>query len=272
MSLWGSNVMFLFLEVTDIPRARSFMEEVLGLELIENRFHPPHERHGVAKFDAGNTIIALNLAVKTFERRASDGIVTVLGTDPMREARIYARLHTAGLQPPHESRGAFLDHDHHSFAVCATSRVPSPGDPPPPTRILELRFAAKDLAESITFYHEILGLPIIDRSREHAVLAAANLRLVLQRRQNGEPVRNDGFLTVFFAPEIEEMYEELAHRGLDFKDLRVRHSEIGGAVRFLDPSGHAFCLYEPSAESLSWESGPKVRQLMVRLGSEQTVH
>lgn len=272
MSLWGSNVMFLFLEATDISRSRAFLEDVLGMELIENRFHPPHERHGIAKYDAGNTIIALNLAVKTFERQASDGIITVLGTDPMREAQIYARLFTAGLQPPREARGAFPDHDNHSFAVCASSRVPALGETPKPTRIVELRFAVKDLAESIAFYHEILGLPNIDRSREHAVFAAANLRLVLQRRQSGAPVRNDGFLTVFYAPEIEEMYEELAHRGLDFKDLRVRHSEIGGAVRFLDPSGHAFCLYEPSEESLSWESGPKVRQLMVRLGSEQTVH
>lgn len=272
MSLWNSNVMFLFFEVTDIPRARFFMEDVLGLELIENRFHPPHERHGVAKYDAGNSILALNLAVKTFERHAPEEIVTVFGADPRREARIYGRLYTAGLSAPRQAGGVFVDHDNHRFAVRSTSRPSPDTEVPGVAGIEELRFGVDDLGESIAFYHEVLGLPVLEEHADRAALAAANLRIVLYRRQNGSPMRRDGLLTVFHAPQIEEMYGALAERGLDFGKLAVRYSEIGGAVRFLDPSGHAFCLYEPSAESLSWESGAKVRQLMTRFDGELTVH
>jgi catechol 2,3-dioxygenase-like lactoylglutathione lyase family enzyme len=272
MSLWSSNVMFLFLEVTDIPRARSFMEDVLGLELIENRFHPPHERHGVAKYDAGNTILALNLAGRTFARHAEDGIVTVLGTDPRQEARIYAHLYTAGLNPPRSAGGVFPDHENHTYAVRSVMRPPADDEEPRPPHLEELRFAVEDLGESIAFYQEVLGLPLLHVDRERAVLAAANLRFVLHREATGRPVRQDGLLTVFYTPDIEEVYAALAARGLDFRNLTVKYSEIGGTVRFLTPTGHAFCLYEPSEESLSWESGPKVRQLMNRLGSEQTVH
>jgi catechol 2,3-dioxygenase-like lactoylglutathione lyase family enzyme len=272
MSLWNSNIMFLFFEVTDIPRARSFMEDVLGLELIENRFHPPHERHGVAKYDAGNSILALNLAVKTFERHAPEEIVTVFGADPRREAQIYGRLYSAGLSPPPKAGGVFIDHDSHRFAVRSTSRPTLDGEVPRVTGIEELRFAVHDLGESIAFYHEVLGLPLLQEHGESATLAAANLRIVLDRRQNGLPARRDGLLTVFHAPQIEETYDTLAQRGLDFRNLTVRYSEIGGAVRFLDPTGYAFCLYEPSEESLSWESGAKVRQLMSRFDGELTVH
>jgi catechol 2,3-dioxygenase-like lactoylglutathione lyase family enzyme len=150
--------------------------------------------------------------------------------------------------------------------------VPALGESPRPPGIVELRFAVEDLGESVAFYHEILGLPLIERRNEQAVLAAANLRFVLHPWNNGSSVRRNGFLTVFYTPQIEEAYEALAQRGLDFNGLRVRYSEIGGAVRFIDPAGHAFCLYEPSEESLSWESGPKVRQLMHRWGREQKVN
>ncbi len=272
MSLWDSTVMFLFLEVTDIPRARQFMEDVLGLELIENRFHPPHERHGVAKYDAGNVILALNLAVNTFAREASDGITTVFAADPQHEARIYARLYTAGLHPPRQPGAVFPDHDNHSYAVRSTPRVSAPDSEHRVSRVTELRLAVADLKKSVAFYREVLGFPQIEADREHAVLAAANLRFVLHRMKPQGPVRQDGLLIVFHTPDIDEMYDTLAQRGLDFKNLTVRYSEIGGAVRFRDPTGHTFCLYEPSEESLTWESGTKVKQLMQRLGREQTVH
>jgi hypothetical protein len=41
----------------------------------------------------------------------------------------------------------------------------------------------------------------------------------------------------------------------------VGFSEIGGTIRFDDPSGHRLCLYVPSRESLTWGSGPKVLEL-----------
>jgi hypothetical protein len=53
----------------------------------------------------------------------------------------------------------------------------------------------------------------------------------------------------------------LSHRGVSFPHP-PRFSEIGGAVRFRDPSGNQFCLYEPSEVSLTWGSGEKLRKIM----------
>lgn len=271
MSLWDSSVMFLFLEATDLPRSRFFLKDVLDLKLLEDRFHPPHERHGVAKYDAGNVILALNLAVKTFNRHASDGLVTVFGTEVQREALIYARLHGAGLSPPAEPGGTFFDPDNHGFAILST-KDPTAGEGSEASlRVEELRFDVEDLGAAVAFYNEILGLPLLHRAEGHAVLESANLRFVLTAREESVdlPVRNDGVLTVFSTPQIERTYESLAQRGLDFRNRKVRYSEIGGTVRFRDPTGHAFCLYSPSEESLDWESGPKVRELMTY--TERTV-
>lgn len=269
MSLWDSNVMFLFYEVTDIPRSRAFVENALGLELIENRFHPPHERHGVAKYDAGNVILALNLAVKTFVREASDGIVTVFGTDPRHEARIYARLFSEGLSSPLVAGDVFPDHDRHEFAVRSVRRPADDGESRRALHIEEIRYTVEDVGESVAFYHEVLGLPVLHREDDRAQLAAANLRLLLHRRTLSPPVRHDGLLTVFYAAEIEAVYASLEQRGMDFRNKKVRYSDIGGSVRFLDPDGHSFCLYEPSEECLSWESGPKVQELMGPYGTEE---
>jgi hypothetical protein len=57
------------------------------------------------------------------------------------------------------------------------------------------------------------------------------------------------------------MRQALVQRGLHFKGTRVGYSDIGGTTRFVDPSGHVFCLYEPSQESLTWGSGSKVKEI-----------
>ena len=56
----------------------------------------------------------------------------------------------------------------------------------------------------------------------------------------------------------------LIDRGLGFSTRRVAYSKIGGTTRFEDPSGHRFCLYEPSDDSLTWGSGQKVLAVAAR--------
>ena len=44
-------------------------------------------------------------------------------------------------------------------------------------------------------------------------------------------------------------------------DSEVIDGHIGVIARFHDPDGHAFYLYQPSAEALSWPSGAKIASL-----------
>ena len=49
MSLAQSKIVYLFVDALDIHQQQAFLEEALGLEAVENTFHPPHHRHGVVK-------------------------------------------------------------------------------------------------------------------------------------------------------------------------------------------------------------------------------
>jgi predicted enzyme related to lactoylglutathione lyase len=71
----------------------------------------------------------------------------------------------------------------------------------------------------------------------------------------------EGKAVVFHVTEIERVVEGLADRGIQFSDGLSR-SRIGAIAKFKDPAGHAFYLYEPSAEALNWPSGTKLQQIL----------
>jgi hypothetical protein len=94
--------------------------------------------------------------------------------------------------------------------------------------------------------------------------ATDSLDLVLDQcpsAVDGRPIRHSACLMVFYTSDVEAAKQALARRGLTFRS-GVGFSDIGGTARFNDPSGHIFCLYQPSAESLMWGSADKVLDLM----------
>jgi predicted enzyme related to lactoylglutathione lyase len=259
MSLWSSKIVYLFLDTNDITAQRRFFEDGLGLEVIEKDYHPPHHRHGVMKYDAGNTILALNLADSAFESGGSDRVVTVLSADPVREAKIYAELQVGGFTAPQHPGGIFCDRNNHNFMVRSAPFVEYSDAPP---TIDELHFEVNDLAESMQFYSELLNLELIRKSAESLTFTTVNMKLVLHSRPDRKQVvpRRE-FLTVFSTEDIQGTYSSLQERGVKFR-APVRFSEIGGTVRFVDPTGHVFCLYEPSQACQMWGSGPKLMEIM----------
>ncbi len=66
---------------------------------------------------------------------------------------------------------------------------------------------------------------------------------------------------VFHVTDIEQMVEALSRTGIQF-GRGITRSGIGAIAKFMDPSGHVFYLYEPSAEALRWPSGPKLAQIL----------
>jgi predicted enzyme related to lactoylglutathione lyase len=267
MSLWSSKLVYIFLDTSDISAQRVFFEDVMGLKVIENDFRPPHPRHGVVKYDAGNTIVALNIADSGFDAAGSDNVVALLGATPAREAEIYADLQIQGFSAPPQPGAVFRDRDNHEFALYRPS-FSDWGDDPHPVSLDELHLQVSDLAQSLHFYSDQLGLQLLQLKPEKLVFSAGDLKLVLHVKPKVRIEPRRGFLMVFSTPDIQETHGALQKSGLQFR-APVRFSEIGGSVRFIDPSGHVYCLYQPSEECLGWGSG---ETLMRIISGQKTRH
>ncbi|MEV6599829.1 VOC family protein [Actinoplanes sp. NPDC051346] len=223
-------LLYVFLEAHDLAAQRAFLEHRLGLDVIETDDDPRH-RHGVVKYDAGSVILSLNLSPESrFDPSGSDGLTigcagaTTLMTDP---------------------------HGHH-FRVGG-----------PPTTVAELRLRVPDVSASVDFYAKVLGL----RQPDPAVptVATGSVPIVLDQAAlavDGRHIRHDTYLLVFHTPDIDRSTAELAAAGLTFTGRGVGSKEIGRTIRFTDPSGHRFCLYEPSDASLANSSGATLRKIL----------
>jgi predicted enzyme related to lactoylglutathione lyase len=116
----------------------------------------------------------------------------------------------------------------------------------------------------VAFYQDVLALELQEQTEHTALFATGTVDLCIQdgsSAPDGRPIRYDTYLIVFYTEDIHSTREKLIERGMIFKSHRVGLSDIGYTVRFTDPSGHNFCLYQPSEESLTWESGPKVMEI-----------
>jgi len=261
--LRDSKIAFIFLEVASLPEARAFYEDVLGLPVVENQFNPPHHRHGIVKYDAGDTILALNLADRSFNPDAHEPIQTCFSGGARREATVYAELQIRGFHAPASAGAEFKDRDGHRFSIrrAETYALWRGMDD---LGLEEIAYEVDSIDRSIVFYEKQLGLMRADSSGPDDVrFSTGNVRVRLLESVAGAPARHNTLLTVFYTPDVKRAASALEARGIAFPHP-VRFSDIGGTVRFTDPSGHQFCLYQPSPLSLSWDSGLKLQEIMTR--------
>ena len=262
--LTHSPLLYVFYEACNLDQQRDVCERVLGLPVIENQFHPPHEVHGLVKYDAGTIVISLNLCGQSrFENDGSDGLVAEYTVPSC--GKIFQRLAEGTDEVAGQSTLFFSDlHGHH---YDLTESQPSASDSIKTPVLRQLRLTVKDLAESIDFYGGILGLKLKSQTDRSAVFCAGPLDLAIEQIESPDKaaqLRGSTYLLVFYTRDSRAMFESLTARGLSFKSPRVSFSDIGGTARFLDPTGHTFCIYEPSEESLGWGSGPKIKQLIAQ--------
>jgi catechol 2,3-dioxygenase-like lactoylglutathione lyase family enzyme len=250
--LLGSPLLFIFQDVSSIPRQRRLLEFELGLRVIESQFHPPHEHHGLVKYDGGGTVVALNLfAERKFRLEESDGVTVVYRT--RRAADIHHAVDGYGTW----TGNVFTDRDGHLYIF-------EPGQAQ--TEVAEFRLAVADIGRAVDFYSDLLGLPVTSRDDVSARIMTGTVDLVLQqgnRALDGRAMRQNTCLLVFYVGDVVGAEKALSARGLAFS-TSAGFSNIGGTARFHDPNGHAFCLYEPSPASLTWGSGEKIKQLIAR--------
>ena len=254
MSLRTAPLLYVFYETSRIRQQRELFESVIGVPVIEVEPHLPHHRHGVFKYDGGGIILSHNMSGPSrFRAGESDALVTVFtvppGWPPDRPR--------GGGMAARNADGSWTDAEGRHFAF-----VPTPGVER--AVVGELRLVVPDLEAAAAFYGGVLDLEPLERTDRDARFATGTVPIRLVRGETGPDggrLRHHSYLVVFHAGEIEETREALLARGLEFKGPRVGFSEIGGTIRFDDPSGHRLCLYVPSEESLTWGSGPKVLEI-----------
>jgi predicted enzyme related to lactoylglutathione lyase len=253
--------MYVFADAHGLPRQRELLETAVGLPVIEIEPHLPHHRHGAVKYDAGPIIFSLNLASPgKFRPDQSDALVTVFTVDP--KWRIGARVRAYGRTLRRTDGELFTDPSGHHY-LFRPARDDVRGRLRRPV-IEELRLIVEDLAESTRYYRDVLDLAQLGGTSTTARFATGSCDLVLEESAtapDGRIAQRRTCLIVFHAADVEATRVALEQRGADFGNRHAAYSEIGGTARFDDPSGHRLCLYEPSAESLAWESGPKVMEI-----------
>jgi len=254
MSLRTAPLLYVFYETSRIRQQRELFESVIGVPVIEVEPHLPHHRHGVFKYDGGGIILSHNMSGPSrFRPGESDALVTAFAVPGDWSAD---RLLATGMVEPHPG-GVYTDAEGRHFAF-----VPTPGLER--TVVEELRLIVPDLEAAADFYGGVLELEPLEHGGDHARFATGSVPIRLVRGERGPDggrLRHHSYLVVFHTGEIDETYHALAGWGVEFKQPRVGYSEIGGTVRFDDPSGQRLCLYAPSGECLEWESGPKVLEI-----------
>lgn len=240
---FANPVTFIFLDVSELGPARRFFECDIGFELIENGFHPPHDVHGLAKYDAGAAIFALNLAPPEMLRHGSgDGTCTVIA------ARHSASAYLNAEPEP----GLWRDPDRHLYRL-----LPAGGAPP---GLVELELHVTSLDESLDFYRNRCGADV-EEPDAGIVVRTPNLGFRLLQRRDGADTRRGRYLIVLHTPDIDASCRWLAARGIS-PLARISRSAIGRTVRFADPTGHHFCFYEPAPATFAWGSGPTLVRII----------
>lgn len=201
--LTGSKMLYVFVYVSDMPRARDFYARKLGLRVIE-------EDDEAVKFDAGGIILALNRARDwgvTIAAAQDDTSVFVFHVDDIDEMR--AALERRGVEFSGPTvrydigaTATFYDPDGHCFGLYEASKLalmwPSAdrirailaqaddaGDPQSTRgiaapsadavglaarKLIYLFLFVKDTGSSRRFYADTLGLPIVEAAPDGTVV------------------------------------------------------------------------------------------------------
>jgi predicted enzyme related to lactoylglutathione lyase len=117
----------------------------------------------------------------------------------------------------------------------------------PQLRVSMISVGVKDMARSVQFYSETLGLPLLGKPGVVTLLKAGDLTIALNEplgRAAGDAVV--GAVEIIFPAEsVSALHENLAKRGCGF--IAGPHEVSPGlwAATFTDPDGHKLTLLGP---------------------------
>lgn len=100
-----------------------------------------------------------------------------------------------------------------------------------------------DLARSVEFYRDRLGLPVIFSGGEFAFLDAGGIRLALRGVRTLAPADEHRTELVFHVDDVQAACDALVARGVAF---RIQPRVVSGddyAADFRDPDGHVLSIF-----------------------------
>jgi DNA-binding transcriptional ArsR family regulator/catechol 2,3-dioxygenase-like lactoylglutathione lyase family enzyme len=115
----------------------------------------------------------------------------------------------------------------HSAAPAAASRTATSGHAVAPGRLASVARTVRDVAESVAFYGDLLGMSCLDRSAMDAVFDIGGVRLLLLRRD--PPSREESVLS-FAVRDLPETVASLRASGVEVRDRRSVVPERGDAT------------------------------------------
>jgi methylmalonyl-CoA/ethylmalonyl-CoA epimerase len=108
-------------------------------------------------------------------------------------------------------------------------------------RIYQVSVPVKDIAQAVTFYNEMLELPLLFQQSNMGILMCGGMHLLLGVPESPE-FDHPGSTVYFYVPDIEAAYSKLSSRGVTFRGKPHMVAEMNGVqtwmVFFNDPDGN----------------------------------
>ncbi len=125
-------------------------------------------------------------------------------------------------------------------------------------RVGNVILAVKDLAKSVSFYNEIIGLPIKQQRKSWVDLGSKGALISLHPASESSPHSGtsieNGITIGFLVGDIKSSIEELKSKGVKIH-RDVEEKDAGKNAVILDPDDYMISLFEPIFKDQTQQSG-----------------
>ncbi|MEE8179485.1 MAG: VOC family protein [Nitrosopumilaceae archaeon] len=125
-------------------------------------------------------------------------------------------------------------------------------------RVGNVILAVKDLAKSVSFYNEIIGLPIKQQRKSWVDLGSKGALISLHPASESSPHSGtsieNGIAIGFLVGDIKSSIEELKSKGVKIH-RDIEEKDAGKNAVILDPDDYMISLFEPIFKDQTQQSG-----------------
>lgn len=125
-------------------------------------------------------------------------------------------------------------------------------------RVGNVILAVRDLAKSVSFYNEIIGLPIKQQRKSWVDLGSKGALISLHPASQSSPHSgtslDNGIAIGFLVGDIKSSIEELKSKGVKIH-RDIEEKDAGKNAVILDPDDYMISLFEPIFKDQTQQSG-----------------
>jgi len=118
------------------------------------------------------------------------------------------------------------------------------------SQITAIMLGVRDLPEALAFYQDQLGLPVIMKETEIALLQCGSVILGLNRGlANQDPQIAGASEVVFQVENVKAAHSAMKAQGISFVDEPRQVTPAHWAVHFRDVDGHLLSIFGPEGQA-----------------------